>query len=404
MKREEAEVIYDLGKEAVVAILLKMDARITALEIRLGLNSNNSSKPPSTPKPKTASNTKRKAGGQKGHAGKNLKMVEHPDVVIVFSPQKCCECGVSLVDTQPRLVASRQVFDLPVLKIEVSEYQVEAKKCPCCKAISKGSFPEDITAPAQYGKRFDAAISYLSVHQMLPYERITQVMDDLFGHPISEGVILNALSRVETHLSSFNAITKEALLQSKVLHADETGVNVRGVLHWAHIALSDSVATCLLHPKRGADAIKQMNILPNYTGTAVHDHWKPYESIHGSFDHAFCNAHHLRELKRVTQLDKQQWSEDISKLLLSAHQKVNHAKTNGKEALSPRMIKRFNTWYDTIVKSASVYHKVSQKEAGKRGRVKQTFAKNLLDRLIKYKDETLRFATNFNVPFTNNAH
>ena len=127
MKREEAEAIYDLGKEAVVEILLKMDARITALEIRLGLNSNNSSKPPSTdspftPKPKTTSNAKRKAGGQKGHVGKNLKMVEHPDVVIVSSPQACSDCGASLADTQSYRVASRQVFDLPVLKIEVSEY------------------------------------------------------------------------------------------------------------------------------------------------------------------------------------------------------------------------------------------------------------------------------------------
>jgi hypothetical protein len=238
---------------------------------------------------------------------------------------------------------------------------------------------------------------------MLPYERITQVLDDLFGHSISEGVILNALSRVETRLSSFNAITKEALLASPVLHADETGINVRGVLHWAHIALSNSVATCLLHPKRGADAMKQMDILPNYTGTAVHDHWKPYESIGGAFDHAFCNAHHLRELKRVAELDQQRWSEDMSKLLLSAHQKVTHAKSNKREALSPRMTKRFNTWYDAIIKSAGVYHTASQKEAGKRGRVKQSFAKNLLDRLIKYKDETLRFATDFNVPFTNNA-
>ncbi len=106
---------------------------------------------------------------------------------------------------------------------------------------------------------------------------------------------------------------------------------------------------------------------------------------------------------KLTQLDKQQWSEDMSKLLLSANQKVTHAKANGRDALSPRMIKRFHTWYDTVVKSAGVYHTVSQKETGKRGRVKQSFAKNLLERLIKYKDETLRFATNFDVPFTNNA-
>jgi len=391
----------------LIVKLQDLQDRVDELERRLGLNSNNSSKPPSTDspfasKPKTTSNTKRKVGGQKGHEGKNLKMVEHPDVVIVSSPQICCECGVSLVDTQSRLVASRQVFDLPILTFEVTEYQVHTKRCSCCKAINKGTFPEDITAPTQYGKRFCAAISYLSVHQMLPYERITQVMDDLFGHPISEGVILNALSRVETHLSSFNTRTKETLLQSAVLHADETGINVRGTLHWAHIALSHSVATCLLHPKRGADALKQMDILPNYTGIAVHDHWKPYESIGGSFEHAFCNAHHLRELRRVSEQDHQLWSEDMSKLLLSAHQKVTKAKANGREALSPRMIKRFNTWYDTIIKSASVYHTVSQKETGKRGRVKQTIAKNLLDRLIKYKDETLRFVTNFNVPFTNN--
>jgi transposase len=238
---------------------------------------------------------------------------------------------------------------------------------------------------------------------MLPYERITQVMEDLFGHSISEGVILNALSRVETHLSSFSAIAKETLLQSKVLHADETGINVKGTLHWAHIALSNSVATCLLHPKRGVDAIKQMDILPNYTGIAVHDHWKPYESIEGLFDHAFCNAHHLRELTRVSESDHQLWSEDMSKLLLSAHQKVIHAKAKGKETLSTQMLTRFATRYDAIVQSARVYHPEICKIAGKRGRVKQTFAKNLLDRLIKYKDETLRFATNFDVPFTNNA-
>jgi transposase len=146
-----------------------------------------------------------------------------------------------------------------------------------------------------------------------------------------------------------------------------------------------------------------MDILPNYTGVTVHDHWKPYESIKGKFEHAFCNAHHLRELRRVSESDHQLWSEDMSKLLLSAHQKVIHAKSKGKETLSLAMLTRFTTRYDAIVQSASVYHPKICKIAGKRGRVKQTFAKNLLDRLIKYKHETLRFATNFNVPFTNNA-
>ena len=412
LTEEEAYQLCISEPRMMAKLIVKLQAlqeRVDELERRLGLNSNNSSKPPSTdspftPKPKTTSNAKRKAGGQKGHVGKNLKMVEHPDVVIVSSPQVCSDCGASLADIESYRVASRQVFDLPVLKIEVSEYQVHAKKCPCCKALNKGLFPQEITAPTQYGKRFDALIAYLSVHQMLPYERITQVMEDLFGHPVSEGVILNALTRLEENLSCFNTTTKEALLQSAVLHADETGINVRGKLHWAHIALSDNVAACLLHPKRGVDAIKQMEILSNYTGVVVHDHWKPYESIEGSFEHAFCNAHHLRELRRASEQDHQQWSEDMSKLLMLAHHKVNYAKTNQKEILSPRKIKQFNTWYDAIVQSASVYHPQSDsKKIPKRGRVKQTFAKNLLDRLIKYKDETLRFMTDFNVPFTNNA-
>jgi len=409
LTEEEAYQLCISEPRMMAKLIVKLQAlqeRVDELERRLGLNSSNSSKPPSTdspfvPKTKPNTNTKRKAGGQKGHAGKNLKMVEHPDVVIVSSPHVCCDCGASLADTKSSRVASRQLFDLPVLKMEVSEYQVHAKQCPCCKTITKGS--EDISAPTQYGKRFDATISYLSVHQMLPYERITHIMNDLFGHPISEGVILNALARVEENLSSFHTTAKKALVNSNVLHADETGINVRGKLHWAHIALSQNTAACLLHPKRGVEAMKDMGILPSYNGTLVHDHWKPYESIEGSFEHAFCNAHHLRELKHVSEQDHQRWSEDMSKLLMSAHQKVTSAKANTKEALSPRMIKRFNTWYDTVLKSAHVYHAVHQKKAGKRGRHKQTFAKNLLDRLIKYKDETLRFMTDFTVPFTNNA-
>jgi len=419
MKKAEAEAIYDLGKEAVVEILLKMDARITTLETKLGLNSNNSSKPPSTdspfiPKAKkdaTTNNSKRKSGGQKGHEGNNLKMVEHPDKIIISSVKVCDNCGVSLENAIPSLVSSRQVFDIPVLKMEVTEYQVHTTRCPCCKTTNKGSFPEDITAPTQYGKRFDSVIAYLSVHQTLPYERITQTICDLFGHPISEGVILNALARVECRLEEFKAQTKEALLASPVLHADETGINVKGELNWAHIAASNSAAITSLHPKRGGDAIKAMDILPRYTGVVVHDHWKPYESIGGVFAHAFCNAHHLRELRRVSEQDHQLWSEDMSKLLTLAHKKVNNAKARGKDALSLMVIKRFSDWYDAIVKSAGVYHIVNQEESReskdgkdgkKRGRLKQTFAKNLLDRLIKYKDETLRFITDFAVPFTNN--
>ena len=417
MTKKEAEAIYDLGKEAVVEILLKMDARITALEIRLGLNSNNSSKPPSTNSPftpntkkdSTANNPKRKSGGQKGHEGKNLKMVEHPDKIIISSIEVCSNCGVSLEGATSYLSASRQVFDIPALKMEVTEYQVHTKRCPCCKTINKGSFSEDITAPVQYGKRFDSVIAYLSVLQALPYERITQALSDLFGHPISEGVILNALSRAESRLKEFSVATKEALLASPVLHADETGINVRGVLNWAHIAISNNAVTTSLHPKRGVDAIKAMDILPNYTGVVVHDHWKPYESIGGVFAHAFCNAHHLRELRRVSEQDHQLWSEDMSRLLISAHKKVGSAKAKGKEALSLRVINHFSAWYDTIVKSAGVYHVVNQEESRKiqieckkRGRIKQAFAKNLLDRLIKYKDETLRFITDFAVPFTNN--
>jgi len=411
LTEEEAYQLCISEPRMMAKLIVKLQAlqdRVDELERRLGLNSSNSSKPPSTDsafesKAKTTFHTKRKAGGQKGHVGRSLKMVEHPDVVIVSSPHVCSDCGACLANIGSYRVASRQVFDLPVLKLEVSEYQVHAKRCPCCKTISKGLFPEGVTAPTQYGKRFCAAISYLSVHQMLPYERITQVMDDLFGHPISEGVILNALARVEENLSSFNVTSKKVLLQSAILHADETGMNVKGKLHWAHIALSHNATACLLHPKRGAEAMKEMGILPVYTKTLVHDHWKPYESIEGSFEHAFCNAHHLRELKRVSEQDHQQWSDDMSKLLMWAHQKVTYAKANTKEALSPRMLKQLNTRYDTIVKSAHVYHVISQKETGKRGRPKQTFAKNLLDRLIKYKDETLRFITDFNVPFTNNA-
>ncbi|MFA6145555.1 MAG: IS66 family transposase [Sulfuricurvum sp.] len=398
----------------LVELLAKVEVlqnRVDELERRLKLNSSNSSKPPSTDspfdpktkKPSNAEGKKRKPGGQKGREGKNLKMVQEPDSIIVSSPQMCSGCGSSLVDITPSSIASRQVFDLPVLKIEVTEHQAHTKKCPCCKAVNKGIFPIEVKAPTQYGKRFDATIAYLSIHQMLPYERITQVISDLFGHPVSEGTILNALSRVETLIKPSVVTTKESLLGSPVLHVDETGINVRGVLHWAHIALSGVAATCLLHPKRGTVAINAMDILPNYTGIAVHDHWKPYESIGGLFEHAFCNAHHLRELTRAWEQEKQQWSQDMFKWLLLAHKKVTQAKGKGEKSLSSRMLKYFNARYDAIIQAASVYHQKNVDNPEKKRRIKQTFAKNLLDRLIKYKDGTLRFLTNFEVPFTNNA-
>lgn len=392
----------------IILMVEKLEERIKELESRLNMDSTNSSKPPSTDnkltKKKKSSNStsKKKRGAQAGHKGKTLKIVASPDKTEALLPMRCNCCGSSLENTDSLKYEKRQLFDLPDIKMQVTEYQAHSLECKECHTINKAQFPENIKAVTQYGDNLKSFISYLNAYQMLPYERISETIEDLTSHKMSVGSIYNFLNTHYDKLQEFETTLKQSLLGEDVLHSDETGVNVKAKLHGIHVASTPAMTYYMLHKKRGRIAMDDMEIIPNYTGILVHDHWAPYNK-YNNCNHSYCNAHILRELNGIFQKDNVQWSEDMHTLLTNMNIAAHKAKENHKDELSQAQIQKFIKNYEKIIQSANKYYPPPDKTTKKaRGRPKQEKGKNLLDRLSKYQNETLRFLSDFRVPFTNN--
>ena len=408
MREQEARDIYHQGEEAVVAKLMEFDARLKRLEEIIGMNSTNSSKPPSTDNKLTKSkkpstiNSKKKRGAQGGHKGKNLKIVAMPDKIEQLLPTHCICCNKSLKKNNSLKYEKRQLFDLPNVKMQVVEYQAHSIECKKCHTINKAEFPKNINATTQYGNNLKSFVSYLNSYQMLPYERIAETIEDLTSHKMSVGTIYNFLNTHYDKLEAFETTLKQSLIKETVLHSDETGINIKAKLHWIHVASSSVMTYYMLHQKRGRVAIDDMNVIPSYQGILVHDHWTPYNK-YTNCSHSYCNAHILRELNDITEKEDVLWSEDMHSLLINMNIAVRKAKDNAKKALTNTQIQKFTLNYEKIIKSAENYYPPPNNMLKKvRGRPKHKKGKNLLDRLSKYQIEHLRFLNDFKVPFTNN--
>ncbi len=413
MKYEQFLEIYGAGPEAtyklvstlmqvnnaLIARTEKLEARVTELEEQTKKNSRNSSKPPSTDefvKPKSQRKKSGKSsGGQKGHKGHHLKMSDNPDRSIVHTVKSCFGCGKTLADTPPERTERRQEYDIPPLKMEVIEHIVESKLCPCCGTHNKASFPDGITHPAQYGDNLKSYLVYLNQYQLLPYERLVELIHDLFGHTVSEGTLFNTNRTVYEALETAEEQIAEQLTAASVIHVDETGMRVEGKRQWVHVVSTPKFTHYAYHAKRGSDATNEIAILPGFKGTAVHDFWKSY--LNYKCDHALCNAHHLRELTGIMELTGQKWTEKMIELLLKIKDVVAE-----KEKLAPDEISSFETEYDRIIAEGFLENPPPVKEKGKRGRTKQSRARNMLNRLHEYRRETLAFMYDPKVPFDNN--
>jgi len=391
-------------------IIAKQDLEIKELKRRLGLNSSNSSTPPSKDnkfkdkeKNKSTSKSKgkkKKRGGQIGSKGSNLKKVDKPDFIEELTVNSCSNCNHNLEDVKSDFISSKQLFDIPKINIEVTEYQLHSKTCPCCNTVNKPSYPEHLNSSAQYGDNLKVFVGYLNSYQMLPYDRISEFLEDFISHKISTGTIYNMLNGIYKQLEPFENDSKELLLKSDVIHVDETSNRVQDKLHWTHVISTSIVTYYMIHQKRGKEAIDVMDILPKFKGIAVHDHWKPYYSY--ECNHSYCNAHHLRELIGIIQNENAIWAKNMHSLLTNMNNYIHKLKENGKSKPSKGKIEQFFQQYDDICKSAQKYYPPPDISLKTQRKPKQSKGKNLLDRFIEYKDETLRFFTNLLVPFTNN--
>ena len=408
MTEQEAIEFCRNNPEAAAKIILmveRLEARIKELEDKLGMNSSNSSKPPSSDnklskKKATQKSSEKKRGGQKGREGKNLKRVEIPNEIVELKPKECHHCKKDISEETSQRIIKRQVFDLPPMSIEVKEYQSHEVCCPHCHTRNQKEFPTDVKSPTQYGNGLKSFVSYLNTHHMLPYERITELIEDMVHHKISTGSIYNFLSEGYDKLEAFEEELKNRLIQEEVLHADETGVNIKGTLNWIHVATSQTAVHYGVHEKRGKKAINEIDILPQYKGILVHDHWTPYNA-YTDITHSYCNAHILRELQAEIDKNDKSWAKEMQKLLKKANKTVKIHKDEGKVSLSKQFREEIVKNYEKLTKEALQTYP-PPKESKKRGRPKQEKGKNLTDRLIRYQQETLRFIYDFRVPFTNN--
>jgi len=389
--------------------LHKATERIKTLEGQIAKNSRNSSKPPSSdglkkPNPKSLRvRGTRKTGGQNGHEGKTLSQVENPDVVVTHTADLCENCLASLIDVAALSFESRQEFDLPEIKPIVTEHLAEIKLCPQCGCQTKGTFPENIMQPVQYGPHAKGMASYCSQHQLFPYARLGEFFRDAFRLPLSEGTLFNVHATCHKKLEGYESHVRQGLIESLLVNFDESGLRINKTLNWLHVASTETLTHYEVHQKRGCEAMDTIGILPDFKGTAVHDHWKAY--LNYTSKHALCNAHHLRELTYHEEQYGQLWAGKMMGCLLDIKEEVEKYKTAGQSKLSPDRLAHFGKRYSHILKEGlkeiPPLHQTETK-GKKKGKAKQHPAKNLLDRLKSYKRETLAFMFDFAVPFTNN--
>ena len=386
--------------EAENAALREENAQLRAenkeLKARLAQNSSNSHKPPSEEgyhkKPALAKATGKKKGGQKGHQGNTLQMVARADQVVACKAQ-VCSCGADLSAQLHRVVETRQVFDLPEPKLQVIEYQRMSSNCPACGKHNSGCFPAGVAAPVQYGDGVLALSVLLNNACQVSYQKISVLFSDLFGYRVNPSTLVKANGQVYQGLQQSEALIKKALTESALAHFDETGMRAQGKLHWLHTCSNQTHSYLFVDSHRGGQALRsEKSILTEFAGWAVHDCLGAYFTF-TSCKHAVCGAHLLRELQALVETGSQ-WAVAMKQLLLSLY---DHSQ-QGKHSVN-----YFTYWqklYEDFCQQGLGEEPLPERK--NRARPKKTKGRNLLDRLIKYKDAVLAFACHPLVPFTNN--
>jgi len=407
--REQLLQVARTNPEATVDIILALQEqgqiltqRVAQLEEQISKNSQNSSKPPSSdgmnkPNPKSLrKRSGKKRGGQKGHKGHTLEKVEKPDLIIPI-PVTTCSCCADLSHEPVSNYDCRQVFEIPEPKLDVIEYRSEIKICPQCGQTTKASFPDGVNAPVQYGPRFRGMLVYMQNQHFIPAERLSQLVSDLYGTSVSVATILDASARSYNNLASFEENIISALTDSKVLHADESGVRTVKKLYWLHSASTESLTFYGVHEKRGKEAMDYFQILPNYKGHLIHDFWKPY--LNYDCDHGLCNAHLLRELTFLFEQQGQIWAKRMFELL----KKMNDFVSTKSTQLTIEEKEPYLKQYQELLFDGWEANPLPQKSPEKkRGRRAKTKAQNLLTRFGDFENYVLAFLHDINVPFTNN--
>ena len=407
---------------SLVARVQLLETELESLRREISRNSSNSGKPPSSDtlseraaqaeerlsragrrrqarekaKKFLRERVRRRPGKQPGTTGTALARVGHPDHSVVYVPEKCAACGQNLEVSEVVDGESRQVFDLPTLHLEVTEHLAQSRRCGC-GTVTKAAFPKQATAPACYGPVVRATAVYLMVGQHLPVARTAALLAQVCGAPVSTGWLAGLPAEAADGLGPFLAELRSQLATEEVLHADETGSRISGARYWFHLACNSLLTLLDCHDKRGVEALKDMAVLPFFSGVLVSDGWKPYWSIDG-IEHALCCAHLVRDLASLTSSARhRRWADDMADLLVEAKNAVQSALAEGSAGLSPGQLRTYRYRYTKLINRG-----VSALPARHRPGSADRDAANLLRRLRDQRHEVTRYWSEPAVPFDNN--
>ena len=399
IKDAEKFLLEEKGLSSETKALMKLLVLIISLLVnRLGLNSGNSSKPPSQDpnrNKKDNTETDNKPGGQEGHTGRTLEKVSSPDETVEHKVSKCNGCNSNLKKQPAKSHETRQVFEI-IIRRNVIEHRAEVKKCVKCGIKTTGEFPAEVSKAVQYGKSVKVLSVYMSQSQLIPYKRVEEFFNVQLEMPLSPGTIYNFNKEAFKKLEKFEEESKVKLLSSPLNHIDETGIRIGDGKAWLHSISNETWTFFYPHNSRGKDAINEMGVLPFYNGILCHDYYTAYFDYGGL--HALCNSHHLRELERSLEQDNQCWSKLMKELLNEINGEV--IKAGGR--LDDLEQDKYQKRYISILRDGKKECPLNPKKEGKRGRTAQSKSRNLLDRLERHQEDVLRFMKDKIVPFTNN--
>lgn len=397
---------------ALVAELLPLQTQVEELSAQLSQeqsrqakDSHNSHLPPSSDRfvrqPKSLrKKSGKKAGGQPRHPGQNLSLSSTPDEVVVHALERCSQCQQDLHTIPPQAIERRQVLEVRLPRLVVREHQAERKQCPQCQQMCAAGFPQEVRAPVQYGSSIAAIGVYLGQQHLLPLARTCEILHDLFGIELSEATLCSMMKRCAEHLQDVESHIKQALGQAAVIHQDETGLYVGGKRHWMHVTSTARLTHYQVHRSRGHKALDAIGILASFRGTSVHDGFGSYWRY--GCEHALCNVHLLRELTFLGEEQGWWWAAKLKALLLDMKEASEQARAQGRLWLDPLEVADWQTRFLQLLDEGDQAHPRVHAPPGKRGRVKQSAGRNLLDRLRRDQQAVWAFLEDLRVPFDNN--
>ncbi len=388
-------------------LIAQLQQRMQALEERVSKTSRTSHKPPSSdglsrPPRSSRRPSGKPSGGQAGHPGHTLQMVELPDEVQCHRPSICSQCQEPLSQRAGVVIERRQVHDVPISRLMVREHQIEAVCCPACHHLTRSSFPEEAKSAVQYGPNVASLAVYLHQGQLLPVARTCEALAELYDCHICEGTLLRWVEMAGERLLPTVERIAEMGARSPLQHGDETGIRIYGMLHWLHVNCTRFLTHLAWHPSRGREAMEEIGIWPRFAGRGIHDRWTSYDAYPCA--HSICGAHLLRDCAAVEDEGQQEWAADMQTFLLDLHQAVTQWRERQVSGVPALERDEWVARYFEILAAGYAAQPPPSDEAGtrRRGRRKQSAAKNLLDALLHRADQVLALLDDLGVPFTNN--